>query len=162
MKLIILIAASTMLAGTAFAQDITTDNTVAEVFALTSAQEKDPLAPVDSDEVVEEEKVLVKKIDQDGNETEEEVEAAQVERMKSDCPGRIFKTRVESTDDEGNKSAQDVTLCSDSATDDAWIEFLNNAKRQIALNDNIPVDAKDQLRAALDEEIRKTLTANDG
>ena len=47
-------------------------------------------------------------------------------------------------------------------TDEAWLEFLNNAKRQIALNDNIPVDAKDQLLAALDEEIRKTLTANDG
>lgn len=160
MKLITLIAASTMLATPAMAQDIETEKTVEEVFALGQEAEPDPLAPIAEEEM--EEKVLVKKIDQDGNETEEEVEASQIEKIKSDCPGRIFKTSVASVDEEGNKSKQDITLCSDSDTDEAWLEFLNNAKRQIALNDNIPVDAKDQLLAALDEEIRKTLTANDG
>lgn len=158
MKLITLIAASTMLAAPAATQDLAAEKTVEEVFALGQEAQPDPLAPIEETE----EKVLVKKIDQDGNESEEEVEASQIEKIKSDCPGRVFKTSVESEDEEGNKSKQDITLCSDSDTDQAWLEFLNNAKRQIALNDNIPVDAKDQLLAALDEEIRKTLTANDG
>lgn len=185
MKIISIIAASTMLATPVLAQDIETEKTVEEVFALNAGQEADPLAPVketedhviikkkvmkDSDEgeegdVVEKEvekRVVVKKIDQDGNETEEEIDTAQIERMKSDCPGRVFKTSVESVGEDGEKSKQAVTLCSDSATDDAWIEFLNNAKRQIALNDNIPVDARDQLLADLDAEIKRTISGTDG
>lgn len=182
MKLITLFAASTILAAPAMAQDVETEKTVEEVFALGAEQDADPLAPQgdmkdhvvikkkvmkdgeESEEVEKtvEKRVLVKKIDQDGNETEEEVDTAQIERMKSDCPGRIFKTSVESVGEDGEKSKQAITLCSDSDTDDAWIEFLNNAKRQIALNDTIPVEARDQLLADLDAEIKRTISGSDG
>ncbi|WP_260482270.1 hypothetical protein [Sphingomicrobium flavum] len=159
MKLITLIAASTILATPALAQDIATEKTVEEVFALGQDAQPDPLAPME-EEV--EKTVVVKKIDQDGNETEEEVEVEEIEKIKSNCPGRVFRTSVETKDDEGNVDKRAVTLCSDSDTDEAWLEFLNNAKRQIALSDTIPDDAKEQLLSDLDEEIRKAVTSIDG
>lgn len=145
-----LLAAASLIAAPVAAQPVT--------------ETEDEVVTVDEDGTKTIERTVVKKIDQDGNETVEEydlgerkeIEREQAERMTSDCPGRIFATKVEMTNEAGKKQSREIKLCGESEDPAKWVALLESAKEQVLRMDAIDAAAKASLLDDLDAEIERT------
>lgn len=132
---------------------------------------EDEVVTVDEDGQKTIKRTVVKKIDQDGHETVEKydladrnaIEREKAERMTSDCPGRLFATKVEMTNESGNKQSREIKLCGESDDPAKWVTLLESAKEQVLRMDTIDAAAKASLLDDLDAEIARTQAeADDG
>ena len=131
--------------------------------------EEDEIVTVDEDGHKTVERTIVKKIDQDGNETVTEIESEEegqierkrAEKMVSDCPGRMFATKVEMTNSAGQKQAREIKLCGESDDPAKWVELLESAKEQVIRMDAMDAAAKATLLDDLDAEIARTREESD-
>ena len=113
---------------------------------------------IDDDGQRQVERTIVRKIETDGEEFEgiDTIERDRAEKMVSDCPGRIFATKVEMTDEAGKKQARAIKLCGESDDPEKWVELLESAKEQVMRMDAMDAAAKASLLDDIDAEIART------
>ena len=133
----------------------TTDKVVEE-----SVEEK---VTIDDDGQRHVERTVVRKIETDGEEFEgiDQIERDRAEKMVSDCPGRIFATKVEMTNAAGQKQSREIKLCGESDDPQKWVDLLESAKEQVIKMDAMDAAAKASLLDDLDAEIARTKEESD-
>ncbi|WP_265530312.1 hypothetical protein [Sphingomicrobium marinum] len=98
-----------------------------------------------------------------GGEGMETIERDRAEKMASDCPGRIFATKIEMTSDDGKKQSREIKLCGESDDPEKWVTLLESAKEKVIQMDALDAAGKASLLDDIDAEIARTQSeANDG
>ncbi|NNC47176.1 MAG: hypothetical protein HKO13_01925 [Sphingomonas sp.] len=144
------LAAAALIATPAFAQP-------AEETEVETVEEK---VTVDENGERHVEKTVVRKVGV-GGEGLDTMKRERAEKMASDCPGRIFATKVGMTSDDGKKQSREIKLCGESDDPAEWITLLESAKEKVMRMDAIDAAAKASLLDDIDAEIERTQSEAD-